>query len=491
MAPSISYPPPPTTKHSSEYATASAACLSGWAELKAQITEPWAATSTATYTANGRCQITYGGKTWMILPIYTGGDAYYPSSTATPLLELTRADGRVVEFRKSNGIWVNESGITEHVTEIDDSNGIATGYTYTTADDNIENYDATGKLQSITDVRGNTQTLGYDTASRLATVSTNTGESLTFGYDASNRINTMTDQAGRVWLFGYDANNNLNSITYPDATPADNTDNPERVYLYENASFPNALTSITDCAHISSCSTAAVNHYANFEYDSAGRATASYHGPATPTLTDRIEGVSIVYNSDGTRTVTNSRGKVSTYTTTTQLGVALVTGIAGPGCLSCGTSNTTSMYDGSNNLVSKTENGHVTRYGNYDANGNPGCTVEGVTTADTSTGVCAFDAAASPNARRLDTTYDPRFHSKVATLSEPSVFAGQRKLTTHSYDAYGNLTSTSIAGYRPDGTAVARTTTNTYAGPLHQLSQIDGPRTDVQDLTTFAYYADA
>ncbi|MHB8744318.1 MAG: RHS domain-containing protein, partial [Sulfuricaulis sp.] len=383
--------------------------------------------------------------------------------------------------------------MTDHLTETNDiyGYGTAASFQYTTSTDGVEEYDSTGKLLSITDIRGNTQTLGYDTQSRLSTVTTNTAESLTFGYDSSNRISTMTDQAGRVWRYAYDANNNLASITYPDATPADNTDNPQRVYLYENTSFPHALTSITDCAQVSSCSTAAVNHYANFEYDSAGRATASYHGPQTSVLTDRIEGVSIVYNTDGTRTVTNSRGKVSTYTTTTQLGVALVTGISGPGCSSCGTSNTTSTYDASNNLVSKTENGHVTRYGNYDANGNPGCTVEGVTSSDTATGICAFDPTASPNARRLDFTYDPRFHSKVATVSEPSAYPGQRKLTTHTYDAYGNLTGTSIAGYRPDGTAVARTTTNTYAGPLHQLSQIDGPRTDVQDLTTFAYYADA
>jgi RHS repeat-associated protein len=424
----------------------------------------------------------------MMLPIYVNPDNIVNNPQS--LLTITRPDGKQIEFRKTNGVWQNESSITEHLTEIDDSNGNATGYTYTTVDDTVEHYDAAGKLLSIADVRGNTQTLGYDTASRLATVTTNTGESLTFGYDASNRISTMTDQTGRVWLFGYDTNNNLTSVTYPDATPTDNTDNPERVYLYENASFPHALTSITDCTHVSSCSTAAVNHYANFEYDSTGRTTASYHGPQTPTLTDRIEGVSIVYNSDGTRTVTNSRNKVSTYSTTTQLGLALVTGISGPGCSSCGTSNTTSTYDASNNLASKNENGHITRYGNYDANGNPGCKVEGVSSTDTSIGVCAFDSTASPKARRLDYTYDSRFHSRVATISEPSVSAGQHKLTTNQYDVYGNLTNVAITGFKPDGTAVARTTTGTYAGPLHQISQIDGPRTDVQDLTALAYYPD-
>ena len=131
------------------------------------------------------------------------------------------------------------------------------------------------------------------------------------------------------------------------------------------------MTSMTDCAQVASCSTAAVNHYANFEYDGAGRATVSYLGSQTPTLTDRIEGVSIVYNSDFVRTVTNSRNYSSTYSTTTQLGVALVTGINGPGCSSCGASNTSYQYDAANNLLSKTDNNHVTRYGNYDANRQP------------------------------------------------------------------------------------------------------------------------
>ena len=38
---------------------------------------------------------------------------------------------------------------------------------------------------------------------------------------------------------------------------------------------------------------------------------------------------------------------------------------------------------------------------------------------------------------------------------------------------------------------MSRTTTWQYDGPLHQLSQVDGPRTDVADITTYDYYADA
>jgi len=263
------------------------------------------------------------------------------AATGPDIITAIRDDGKYYKFSLSGNSWISDADITDKLVRLSDASGALIGWQYTTPDDSVEHYDASGILQSITDVRGNTQTLAYDTIGRLSNVTTSTGESLIFNYDAGSHINTMTDQAGRVWRYGYDANNNLTSATYPDATPSDATDNPQRVYLYENTSFPHALTSITDCAHAATCSTAAVNHYANFEYDTQGRATASYHGPQTSVLTNRIEGVSVIYNGDGTSTVTNSLGKVSTYATAVQLGKVLITGISGPGCSSCGISNTT------------------------------------------------------------------------------------------------------------------------------------------------------
>ncbi len=45
-------------------------------------------------------------------------------------------------------------------------------------------------------------------------------------------------------------------------------------------------------------------------------------------------------------------------------------------------------------------------------------------------------------------------------------------------------------GYRPDGTPVSRTQSFIYNGPYHQLSEINGPRTDVDDTYVIEYYAD-
>ncbi len=208
----------------------------------------------------------------MLLPIYYLGGTIFSggglisSTLPTHTVTVIRPDGKQIQFSKISGVWQNQSYIAEHLTETDDSNGNTTGYTYTTADDNTENYDATGRLQSITDIAVTRRTLSYDRQGvfppsyqycRVADVQ--------LRYQQPHQHDNRSRRP--VWLYGYDANNNLASVTYPDATIADNTDNPERVYLYENTSFPHALTSITDCAHVSSCSTSAVNHYANFEYD--------------------------------------------------------------------------------------------------------------------------------------------------------------------------------------------------------------------------------
>jgi len=260
----------------------------------------------------------------------------------------------------------------------------------------------------------------------------------------------MADDNARVWTYRYDTNNNLEFVDNPDGTT--------KQYHYEDVNFPNALTGITDERGL---------RFATWAYDSQGRAILSTHA-------NNAERVDIVYSPDGTRTVTDSRGFISLYGTTTLNGVALVSDVTGPGCASCGDGNTSNTYDpANNNLLSKTENGLTTAFANYDTNGNPGTMTE------------AFGTA---NARTTDYSYDPRFRSKVTLKTEPSVCATGNKATATAYDAFGNATGITVAGFTPNCTAVSRTTTFQYNGPLNQLTQIDGPRTDASDLTTFTYY---
>ncbi|RRQ21111.1 hypothetical protein D6C00_03475 [Thiohalobacter thiocyanaticus] len=224
--------------------------------------------------------------------------------------------------------------------------------------------------------------------------------------------------------------------------------------------MPHVLTGITDERGI---------RYATYEYYTDGRAKASYHA-------GNAQRVDITYDdTTGTRTVTNSRGQTTTYTTDVNLGTALVTGISGPGCSACANGGDTSYtYDSANNnLLSKTENGLTTQYGDYDAKGQYGYKVEAVGT---------------PEERRIEYDYDPRFYNKITEIREPSVYSSAQKITSRTYDDWGNRLTETVNGFDPDGNPVTRTTRYEYNGPLHQLSLIDGPRTDVSDVTHYRYY---
>ena len=378
---------------------------------------------------------------------------------------LTRPDGKQLIFRQQGRQWLADADVHSVLEERFDADGLRSGWRHLTQQNETETYDVLGRLRSIADLRGKRYTLSYDYAGNsssghLHRVDANTGEFLLFGRDAFGRISAITDQAGRQWAYRYSNNSYSDShLQY-----VDNPDGSTRQYHYEDPVFPHALTGITDERGI---------RYASYGYDAQGRAILSTHA-------GDAQRVDIVYHEDGTRTVINSLGQTSSYTTAVQLGVALVTESSGPGCSGCGGSNTRYHYDpASNNLLGRIEHGVSTRYGDYDAKGQPGYKIEAVGT---------------PEERRTDYVYDTRFFNRITSRSEPSVNPAGSKVTDYRYDAFGNRTRETISGFAPDGSggfvAVSRSTHWQYDGPLNQLSFIDGPRTDVNDFTTYRYYTD-
>jgi len=361
--------------------------------------------------------------------------------------------------------WSTDGNVTLKLETINDPDtGRMSGYRLTQSDDSIENYAVSGNLLSIETLSGMKQTLEYNAVSGLLErVSSNIGESLTFGYDAQARMTTITDHSGRRWLYSYDDNNNLAEIKYPDATPDDDSDNPSRLYHYESP-LPHLLTGITDERGI---------RYATFAYNAAGQATLSTHA-------NNAQRVDISYNSTF-RTVTDSLGRSSNYRIITHLGEMLATEVDGPACASCGGSQLRYEFDlATNFMVAKTEDGVRTEWGNYDSKGNAGYKIV---------------AKGRTEQRRYDYAYDSRFQSKLSSNTEASVFAGYNKSTLYGYDAYGNLTQLTIRGYTRNSAGdvlpISRTVNFKYDGPLHQLSEIDGPQpntTDSQDITRLFYY---
>jgi len=368
----------------------------------------------------------------------------------TSSIIVFRPDGKSFKFTLNGSNWVSDADITDILKM---NGGL---WTYTTKDDSVETYNANGVLISIDYVNGQKLSLSYDSNNRLLNVvDLLNKQQLTFQYDGRDRISSVTDNADRRWIYNYDNNGNLTLVTYPDAT--------KKQYHYANTVYRNALTGITDERNI---------RFSTYDYDIHGRAILSTHA-------NNAGRISVVYNTDGTRTVTNGNVNDSSYGITSNLGTALVSSITGPACTSCANGDTNIFYDSSNNIISKNEFGTTIQYGDYDNLGNPGYKIE---------------AAGTSEERRIDYTYDPTFHSRVATIIEPSVVDDQNKVTTYTYDDFGNRTAITVSGFAPDGGAgfvpVSRTTTFKYDGPLNQLSEIDGPRrnNEVIDLTYLSYY---
>ncbi len=313
---------------------------------------------------------------------------------------------------ESNEWTANVSGAERLV--MDDQCVAESNYTFTAADQSKEVYDSNGMLISYQSPTGIAHELVYNTG-KLTEINHSTGDALVISYLGEN-ISEVTDSTNRIWQYRYDLNGNLQFVDKPDGTTIE--------YHYGYGTFPNVLTGVTDERG---------TRYSHFEYDYWGKANASYHGPQTDVLTERIQGVKINYNTDygSSDQLTNSNGYTTKYRRQSYDGNTLPKSTIGFGCVTCGTAGEI-IYDYdivSLTLNSVEVNALLTQYGNYNSAGKPELVTE---------------AAGTPLQRTISYIYEPLFPNKVATKIEPSVYSGANKITINYYDDYGNTTSTTI-----------------------------------------------
>jgi len=407
-------------------------------------------------------------------------------------ISAIRPDQKAINFTLGGAVWTTDQDILDKLVQL------ASGWQLTTADNAVETYDATGKLLTIADRAGRTQTLTYTDgtagpnggyvldasgnstttilpAGLLLRVTDATGNALNFGYDASSRIVKMTDPSGGNYLYAYDASSNLTSVTYPDGH--------QRIYWYNeqintnNTNLPHALTGITDENG---------DRYATYQYDTLGRAIVTEHGPNIPAPSGPADKYGLAYNPDGSTTVTDPLGTARTHTFTTVLGVVKSTGVSQPGGSGCSAASSAITYDANGNVASRADfNGHQTCYAYDLARNLETARVEGLATGATCpTNLAAYTPAPNTAERKILTDWDSRFRLPVKRTE-----AGRE--TSTAYDSHGNVTSRSI---KDTATGQTRTWTTAYTyhpsvpGVLVQKVE-DGPRIDVADLTTTDYYA--
>jgi YD repeat-containing protein len=189
---------------------------------------------------------------------------------------LTRVTGTGTgePFLKVDGLWQGDDDSDIQITED------GSGFILTKENSSFENYDGNGRLLSTTDINGLQTTYGYGTNGRLNQVSNNYGHVLTLVY-LNDRLESVIDPIGEVYQYDYDSNNNLIAVIFPDFTPGVITDNPRKIYHYENSNYISHLTGITDENG---------NRYATFAYDVNGKAIMSELGTTTnPVGQEKIE----------------------------------------------------------------------------------------------------------------------------------------------------------------------------------------------------------
>ena len=423
---------------------------------------------------------------------------------ATTEADAVRPDGRVYRFNQVGATWAGDPDNPETLV-----GSTATGWTLTTRSNDVEQYSADGTLLSITTASGRVFTLSYangtDTyfyqdpnypnsfvdatspstpllAGTLVKVTDFRGRSLNFFYSLATQTFPwkIEDPAGNVYLYQYDSLGRLTSVTYP-TTPA-----TSRSYVYNepantaNTDLPLALTGLID---------ENAQRFASFGYDSSGKATSTSHS-------GNVESYAVSLFGSSSTTYTDPLGSSWTDQISAIQEVAEVTQRQ---CTSCaGTPSESFNFDSSRNLTSKTDfNGNLTCY-TYDSTGRD---LE-ISRTEGLAGTCA-----APQTTSATRTITKEWNS---TWRMPERIAEPLKITTFSYNGEAGIScapsgapTTLLCSKTVQGTtdadgsqglgaatdgAPARVWSYTY-NAFGQVLTIDGPRTDLSDVSTLAYYA--
>jgi RHS repeat-associated protein len=374
----------------------------------------------------------------------------------------------VDETRRAHYFRLDSPGIYEGVyTEKSVVKAEAGGYVWYRLDGSRYGFSSQGRLVWIDDEIGNRLTIAYDTEGLISSVIDNaSGRTLRFHYfngllDYIEGPATSVVTDGKWVEYGYDADQNLISVSYADGSGFN--------YAYDDTYQVHNLTGKKDT----------LNHQLNtWSYDRYDRCTDNFSREG--------KGVSINYVSATQVEVTDDYGELRTYTVAEISGRRRVTALVGKASPPYTDSNAVSWtYDSNLNLTEvQYANGTTDQYRDYDTNGSPGTVTL---------------AAGETEERIITWTYHPDMNVPL-TRAEPSVLGTGNKVTIwdydDDYDATPNENPTNLIsriveqGYTKNisGQTVSyeHTTTFTYNGQ-GQVLTIDGPRTDVSDVTSFEY----
>ncbi len=385
-------------------------------------------------------------------------------TSPTKRVRIWDSDGRALYFSEvqqnsTEILFGGESGVKDRLKQV-----ISTGeYFLRRKEGNLTcKFGSDGKLVQISDPNGNTLTLTY-TGGLLTQVADNFGKSLSIQYN-NNRISSVTDPKNQSVSYQYQ-NGDLWKVTYPDTNFI--------TYAYLN----HDLTDKYDTNN---------NLIGHWGYDNRHRVINYYSH-----IKDSVhqEEINLTYQVGGT-VVTRSTG-ATTYTTAVIDGISLVQEIQG--CPTCGSVHKTFGYSNRLDLTQVNSidgaNQYTTQYV-YDTPPNPWEQVGEILQMKEAVGWSEERTTTYTYSHRTD---DPFLLTQSTETIKSVVDTQQNKVITLTYDTAGIILSRQDAGYvLINGLPTQKTYTTLYQyNALGQLTQINGPRTDVSDITTLEYYANS
>lgn len=380
-------------------------------------------------------------------------DRYLHIVSATAV-NAERPDGRILPFAYNGTAWVTDSDVDVTLTQSGSS------WTLIDNDDTTETYTTYSSTEALLDAiktrNGYTQTLSYSGA-LLNSVTDSYGRRLSLYY-TGELLSSVTTPDALTLSYGYGAAGGLSVLTSVgyNTTPA-----TRQTYLYENASFPAALTGITDENG---------HRFATWSYETKGRAASSQRaGGADYTQVSYDD-------STGNRTVTGPLGLQETYVMETLQNVAKVKEIdrAANGTVAAAARYFT--YDSRGYLSTASDyGGNYTQYVN-NAHGQPTTIYEG------------YPASGSPVLRTTTIAYDTTWVHLPKTITHDIL------TESFTYEAgTGNMLTRTLTDHASGaGTYTPATRTWTYSWSNFLLATVQNPRTDLtaaQRLTAYAHDA--
>lgn len=369
---------------------------------------------------------------------------------------VERPDGQILQFTNTAApgaqtqTYVCDSDISATLVESGDS------LVYTDPDDTVETFapnteifgDFLYLVRQVVERGGYTMNMTYNTDGTMKSVTDMYGRALQFAY-TNGLLTSLNTPEGTTIDYGYTSyaaplasGSALATVTYPTT--------PSSGLTYQHSD-------VTDTSYITAVIDEDGNTYASWTYDYNGRGLSSQ-------LAGGANLTTVSYDDSGStsgtvaRTVTNAFGVADTYAFALLQNIPKVTSISRASTATTAVATRSFTYDANGYLASSTDwNGYLTSFVN-DSRGDPTSEVE---------------ASGTSAARTTTTVWDAVWH-------EPDSVATAGITTSYTYDSFGN-----VATRRDNSPGLARTWS--YVWTNANLTSISGPRTDIKQVTKFAY----